>query len=482
MDLKRKLNEECGVAGIIGMPDASYYAYLCLYALQHRGQEACGIVSFNGDTIDAQTHFKRSFGLVSEVFKRDDFPRLAGKCAVGHVRYSTSGSKKEQNIQPFNFKSIFGHIAIAHNGNLTNAQKIKDDLVQEGSIFQSDVDSEVFMHLLAKSLGSTIAEKIKSTVLKVAGAYSLVISTHDRMFAIRDPHGFRPLVIGKKGDAFLAVSETCALDLVGAEFIREVEPGEIVEMTIGGELNSYKFSEATPKFCAFEPIYFARPDSKIFEEEIYTHRRNIGEQLAEEAPAEADTIFAVPDSGVPMAIGYGDKLNLPVELGLVRNHYVGRTFIQPDQNIRDFAVKLKLNPVKSVLKGKSVVVVDDSLVRGTTCKKIIRMIRAAGAKKIHVRIGSPPITHSCYYGVDTPKRNNLLASQSTVDQICQKLGADSIAFLSQEGLQKVLNKNSSENKYCLACFNGKYPVDPMEKISIEPTDELGTGLSAKLML
>jgi len=464
LSFPRKLNEECGVAGIIGHQESSYLIYLCLYALQHRGQEGCGIVTLSGNDF----YSKRSHGLVSESFQSQDFSTLPGDQAVGHVRYSTQGGSSLNNIQPFSFNSSLGKMAIAHNGNLTNASAQKKELEASGSIFSSSVDSEIFMHLLAKATGDDFVSRMKHVVDVVDGAYSLVVMAENALYGVRDPFGFRPLVIGKKGDAYILVSESCALDLIEAEYVRDVEPGEVVILRPGQEIESHFIGPKKQKsFCAFEPIYFARPDSKVHDEDIYSLRRRMGEELAKEFAVEADTVFAVPDSGVPMAIGYGAKLNIPVELGLVRNHYVGRTFIQPDQEIRDFGVRLKLNPVSSVIKGKKIVVVDDSLVRGTTAKKIVRLLRQAGASEIHLRIGSPPITHSCFYGVDTPSREKLLAAQKKTQEIKEQLEVDSLAFLSVDGLKSAL---SSEQGYCLACFTGNYPENIHHEIPKQPTD------------
>ncbi len=465
MSISRKLHEECGVAAIIGHQEASYLIYLCLYALQHRGQEGCGIVSI----ANHEFHSKRSHGLVSESFQSQDFGGLPGDQAIGHVRYSTQGGSSLNNIQPFSFNSSLGKMAIAHNGNLTNAASMKKDLESSGSIFSSSVDSEIFMHLLAKATGNHFIDRMKHAMESVDGAYALAVMTEDALYGVRDPFGFRPLVIGKKDEAYILVSESCALDLIEADYVRDVEPGETVVLRPGSPIEShYLVPKKQASYCAFEPIYFARPDSKIHDEDIYSLRRNMGEQLAEESAVEADTVFAVPDSGVPMAIGYGAKLNIPVELGLVRNHYVGRTFIQPNQEIRDFGVRLKLNPVSSVIKGKKIVVVDDSLVRGTTAKKIVRLLRQAGASEIHLRIGSPPITHSCFYGVDTPSREKLLAAQKKIEEIKQQLAVDSLAFLSVDGLKKAL---SSKQGYCLACFTGKYPEKIHHDIPKQPTDK-----------
>ncbi len=469
--LGQKLYEECGVVGIIGDPDAANIAYLSLYALQHRGQEACGIV-----TCDEKGHFhdhKRE-GLVADAFTPEDLDHLPGNLAIGHVRYSTSGGRLAQNIQPFFFKSNLGPIGIAHNGNLTNASSLRQQLEDDGAIFTSTSDTEVFMHLIARSQKGNLVERISEAMERVDGAYSVVLMTADELYCFKDPHGFRPLAIGRRGDAVVVASETCALDLVEANYDREVKPGELVCFSRELKEKSYFYPHLNKprSFCSFEPIYFARPDSKSDGETFYDQRKRLGYTLAEEAPAEgADVVFPVPDSGVPMAVGYSQASGVPFELGLIRNHYVGRTFIEPSQSIRDFGVKLKLNPVDHIIRGKRVVVIDDSIVRGTTSEKIIRMIRNAGAKEVHVRIGSPPITHSCYFGVDTPKRKKLLAAQYNVREICEKIGADSLAFLSEKGLKKTLNNSSDlERGYCYGCFSGKYPAPIHDDYSREPTD------------
>lgn len=462
-----KLKEECGVAGVIGDSEAANLIYLSLYALQHRGQEACGIVTFEGEN---KYHNHKSFGLVGDGFNKDILATLKGSMGLGHNRYSTFGGRLLQNIQPFYFNTPLGGTAIAHNGNVTNADSLQKELEEKGSIFQSTSDSEVFMHLLARSKKTSILERTKDAAEIAKGAFSLIVLHNESMIAVRDPFGFRPLVLGKKGEAFIVVSETCALDLIGAEYIRDVEPGEILEITRSGMMTSEFISrKVTKSFCSFEPIYFARPDSLIAGKSIYHFRKRMGQILSEESDVEADVVIAVPDSGVPMAMGYSEKSGIPLELGLVRNHYVGRTFIEPSQSIRDFGVKLKLNPVTNVLKGKRVVVVDDSLVRGTTSIKILRMIRQAGAKEIHFRLGSPPITHSCYFGVDTPSRDQLLAAQKNIEKIRKYIGADTLAFLSNEGLKKALESSN----YCMGCFTGNYPEEIFRQIPGAPTDDMG---------
>ncbi len=474
------LREECGVVGVIGAQEAANWVYLGLFAQQHRGQEGCGIVTLDMKVAakDSLFNVHKGFGLVAETFNPEILARLGGDAAIGHVRYSTQGGHIIQNVQPFYFTTVLGPLAIAHNGNLTNGTKIRQELEASGSIFQSTSDTEVFVHLIARADQPTILGRIFEAMKKVNGAYSMTLLAKDKLFAVRDPFGFRPLVIGKKGDSYVVTSETCALDLIDAEFVREVAPGEVVELTTSGMTSHFPLEKKKPAFCSFEPIYFARPDSRVFGEEIYTLRRKMGTILAKEAPAKgADIVIAVPDSGVPMAIGYSEESGLPHELGLVRNHYVGRTFIQPAQEIRDFGVRLKLNPVLSVLKGKRVVVVDDSIVRGTTSAKIIRMIRQAGAREIHLRIGSPPITHSCFYGVDTPVRSRLLAAQKDVPAIRELLGCDSLAYLSVDGLRQALSE-AGEGKYCTACFTGRYPEKIHAEIPSQPTDAQGPGTRA----
>ncbi len=469
-----ELHEECGVVGVLGDPEAANLIYLGLYALQHRGQEACGIVTFDER---GQTFAHKTFGLVADGITKDVLDKLPGSNGVGHVRYSTQGGKSVQNIQPFSFNSSLGPLAIAHNGNLTNAKNLRAELEAGGSIFHSTSDTEVFMHLLARSRAKSLSERIAEVMRQVKGAYSLIISTPDRLFALRDPFGFRPLVIGRRGTAWIVASETCALDLLDAKFEREVAPGELIEF-VGDKMQaSFPTEQHKGGFCSFEPIYFARPDSRIFGQEMYAVRKRIGAELAKEAHVSADVVIAVPDSGTPMAMGYAEECQLPLETGLVRNHYVGRTFIEPTQAIRDFGVKLKLNPVHSVLKDKRVIVIDDSIVRGTTSAKIIRILRNAGAKEIHMRIGSPPITHSCFFGVDTPERGKLLAAQKNVEQMRTFIGSDSLAFLSLGALQRALGDNAA-GKYCFGCFSGKYPEDVCTEIPVQPTDKEGPGLRA----
>lgn len=498
-----ELNEECGVMGVIGDSDASNLIYLGLYALQHRGQEACGIVtldntgsnssdkslelseasdnlkSFDEDRPNVKLRSHKARGLVAEAFSKEILKKLTGDIGIGHNRYSTSGGSELENIQPFHFRSsAHGPLALAHNGNLTNAHILRKELEVAGSIFTSTSDTEVFSHLLARSQAHTLGEKIVDTLVRVKGGFSFILCGEDHLYAARDPNGLRPLVIGKRGSAYVVASETCALDLIDAEYVREVEPGEIVKIGRTSELEShFPFGKTARTFCSFEPIYFSRPDSRYGKSSVYNIRKKMGEVLADEYPLEADLVIAIPDSGVPMAIGYSQATGIPLELGLIRNHYVGRTFIEPSQAIRDFGVKLKLNAVEGILRDKRVVVIDDSIVRGTTSTKIVRMLRKAGAREVHFRIGSPPITHSCFYGVSTPDRKRLLAAQITVDQIRELLDADSLAYLSAKGLSRALG--SGQDGHCMACFTGNYPVEVFAKITPQPTDTDGPGEYAK---
>jgi len=459
----------CGIIGIIGDPLASQLAYFGLYALQHRGQEACGIVSFDTSG-DGELSSHKDFGLVNEVFKEDTLKKLLGNLAIGHVRYATQGGHSAYNIQPFLFRSAkFGPITIAHNGNLTNAKELRKELEEKGSIFTSTSDSEVILHLIARTKSETIEECLKEVSRRICGAYSIVLATQNKLYGIRDPFGFRPLVFGRKGKAFILASESCALDLLDAQYLRDVKPGELLSINPENFFSTTLPKEITPRYCAFEPIYFSRPDSLLEKETVYSYRKAMGKALAHEEKLDADFVIAVPDSGVPAAIGYAEASGIPLELGLVRNHYVGRTFIEPTQAIRDFRVKLKLNPVSSVLRDKRIVVIDDSIVRGTTSRKIIRLLRDAGAKEIHLRISSPPIAYSCHYGVSTPTRDNLLAAQNKLPAMADILGVDTLKFLSLESLKKVLEKGT-RTKHCHACFNGLYPEEIFCKIPIAPAD------------
>lgn len=448
--LDEHFHDQCGVFGIFNSKEAANLTYLGLYALQHRGQESAGIISSDGYAL----HTHRQMGLVADIFSQDVLAKLPGLSAIGHVRYSTAGGSMLKNAQPFVVEYSRGAIAIAHNGNLTNAQSVRDELEAYGSIFQSTMDTEVIVHLIALSTDASIEDRIVSALKRVEGAYSLCFLTEDKLIGARDPNGFRPLILGKLNDAYVLASESCAFDLIDAEYVREIEPGEMVIIDKDGIVSYKPFEKITQTRCVFEHIYFARPDSLVFGNNVYEMRKAFGRQLAKERPVEADVVIPVPDSGVPAAIGYAQEAGLPFELGLIRNHYVGRTFIEPHQNIRHFGVKIKLNALPGFLKGKRVVVVDDSLVRGTTSRKIIKMIRDAGAKEIHLRLSSPPIISPCYYGIDTPNKSELIASSHSIDEIEKYVTADTVAYLSVEGLAKVAGSQG----YCNACFTGKYPV------------------------
>jgi amidophosphoribosyltransferase len=447
----------CGIFGIYNHPEASNITYLGLYSLQHRGQESAGIVSSDGKHL----HHFRQMGLVSEVFNRDTLKTLSGRSAIGHVRYSTAGSSELKNAQPFTVEYAKGGVSIAHNGNLTNAFLIKSELESDGSIFQSNMDTEVIVHLIARSKEKTFTERTIQALQKVEGAYSLLFLTEKEMVAARDPFGFRPLILGELKDSPVVASETCAFDLIGAKFIREIEPGEII-LVNGDGIQSFKpFPSAQPHQCIFEFIYFARPDSNIFHRNVYEVRKSLGVQLAKESPAGVDMVVPIPDSGFPATIGYAQESRIPLELGMIRNHYVGRTFIEPGERIRHFGVKIKLNPVKGLMEGKRIVTVDDSIVRATTSRKINRMFKSAGVKEIHVRISSPPITHPCFFGIDTPRKSELIASSHKLKEIQKFINATSLNYLSLDGLKKCMK--SEEEDFCYACFTGDYPIAcPME--------------------
>ncbi len=444
-------HEECGVFGIYGHPDAANLTYLGLYALQHRGQESAGIVSTDGK----EMYNQKSMGLVADIFTEDRIKKLPGHVAIGHNRYSTAGGSISLNIQPLLVNFALGALAIAHNGNIVNAGILKAELEAYGSIFQSTSDSEVVIHLIAQSRMATIHDRIVEALSHVQGAYSLLLLTENELIAVRDPHGFRPLSLGELDGAYVVASETCAFDLIEATYIRDIEPGEMVVINSAGIRSFFPFKHADPSHCIFEFIYFARPDSMVFGQNVYTIRKEFGRQLARESRVEADVVVPVPDSGVPAALGFAEESGIPFDTGLIRNHYVGRTFIEPRQSIRHFGVKIKLNPVRDALKGKRVVVVDDSIVRGTTSKKIIKMIRNAGASEVHMRISSPPTTHPCFYGIDTPTRQELIASSHNVEEIRKYITADTLNYISLEGIQRVVNRPIN---YCTACFDGDYPV------------------------
>ena len=447
----------CGIFGIIGHEEASNIVYLGLHSLQHRGQESAGIVS----AADGVFHRDAGMGLVSDRFDEAALSQLPGNAAIGHVRYSTSGVSSLRNAQPFVFSYAHGGIALAHNGNLVNAGVVRSRLEQSGSIFQTDSDTEVLVHLMAQAREPQTIERLASALRQVTGAFSLLMLTETRMIAARDVYGFRPLVLGRLKDSVVISSETCSFDLIGAEFVREIEPGEVVVVE-GKAVRSYRPFDATRdsverRFCVFEHVYFARPDSMLNQRSVYRARAAMGKALAQEAPADADVVIAVPDSGMAAAIGYSVESELPFEMGLIRSHYVGRTFIEPQDSIRHFGVRLKLSPIRSAVSGKNIVVVDDSLVRGTTSRKIVTMLRSAGAKEVHLRISAPPTTHSCFYGIDTPTREELIASSHSVDEIRDYVGCDSLAFLSHEGLMSAVD-SEMKSGYCSACFTGNYPT------------------------
>ncbi len=448
----------CAIFGIIGDPEASNLTYLGLHALQHRGQEGAGIVSTDGE----HSFVHRRAGLVADVFNSGILSQLKGVAAIGHTRYSTAGgSNNAAALQPFHMKGSLGWLSIAHNGNLTNAAKLAADLEAEGAIFQSESDTEVILHLLARSRERDPEKALVSALRQVEGAYSLLVMNHEKLIAFRDPYGFRPLVMGTLRGSPVFASETCAFDLMGAQYIREVQPGEMIVVPLSNPSAMRSISPFAPaprKRCVFEHVYFARPDSLLYEQRVYQMRKNLGIQLAQEQPASgANVVIPVPDSGVPAAIGFAEASGIPFDMGIIRSHYIGRTFIEPQQSIRDFGVKLKLSPVRSVVEGKDVVIVDDSLVRGTTSRKLIQHLRDAGARKVHFRISAPPTKYSCFYGIDTPTRNELLASRYDIEAISRQIGADTLGYLSLEGLMKV-TESASGPGFCHACFSGDYPT------------------------
>ena len=447
-------NEECGVMGVVGVGNAAEIAALGLHALQHRGQEATGVVA-----CDDQGTFRvaKGIGLVADVYRGDTLATLAGSLAIGHNRYSTAGGLTLENTQPLRVVYRGGPLALAHNGNLTNARVVRQGLEESGSIFQTTLDTEIFLHLLALAATDDVEEALTEAARQVEGAYSLVVLTRESVIALRDPHGFRPLCIGRLGDGYVVASETCALDLVGADFLREVLPGEMVTIDPHGMRTRQALAPAgAPQHCIFEHIYFSRPDSRVFGDSVDAVRRRLGHRLAAEHPADADLVIAVPDSSNSIALGFSEASGLRYELALIRNHYVGRTFIQPQQAGRDFGVRVKFNPVREILDGKRVVVVDDSIVRGTTSRKLVRLLRRAGAREVHFRVGSPPVTHPCFYGIDTPSRRELIGALKSVDEIREYLGVESLGYLSLAGL---LACEKEPRYYCRACFTGQYPVE-----------------------
>ena len=464
-----KLKEECGIFGVFGLTDAANFVALGLHALQHRGQEAGGIVSY-----DATSGFNsaRRFGYVRDNFtKASLMETLPGQLAIGHVRYSTTGSKgatQIRDVQPFFGEFSMGGAAIAHNGNLTNASALRRELIERGSIFQSSSDSECIIHLMARSIQQNLSERIKDALRRVEGAFSIVAMTSSKLIGVRDALGVRPLVLGRLGEGWALSSETCGLDIIGAEFIREIEPGEMVVIDARGIQSTRPFAPARPRFCIFEHVYFSRPDSILGGRSVYENRRQIGVELAREAPVDADLVCPVPDSGTPAAIGYSQESGIPYAMGIIRNQYMGRTFIEPTESIRNMGVRLKLNVNRALIKGKRVILVDDSVVRGTTSRKIKDMILDAGAAEVHFRIASPPTAWPCFYGVDTPERSKLLAANMSEDEMRAWIGVDSLRFVSMDGLYRAvgeaMGRNAQAPQYCDACFSGQYPVSPSDKI------------------
>ncbi|MBT5264784.1 MAG: amidophosphoribosyltransferase [Rhodospirillaceae bacterium] len=455
------LREECAVFGIYGTTDAAAHTALGLHALQHRGQEATGIVACNGE----QFHAHRGLGHVGENFAGDNagaVDKLIGYAAIGHNRYSTTGVPNLRNVQPLFADFEFGGLALCHNGNLTNALELRTQMVHEGSLFQSTTDSETIIHLIARSRQATVIDRVVDALRQIEGAYSVVCLTKNMVVGVRDPLGVRPLVLGQIGEAYILASETCALDIIGADFVRDIEPGEMVVLDDSGVHSIRPFAEQNRRFCVFEYIYFSRPDSVVEGLSVYEARKSIGRELAKENQAPADVVIPVPDSGVPAAIGYAEAAGVPFELGIIRNHYVGRTFIEPTDHVRHLGVKLKHNANRAQINGKRVVLVDDSIVRGTTSTKIVEMVRAAGATEVHMRIASPPTSYSCYYGVDTPKREKLLAARMSVEEMAREIGVDSLAFISLDGLYRAMGASEGRDpdapSYCDACFTGDYPI------------------------
>jgi len=448
------MNEKCAVVGIFGHKEASELAYFSLHSLQHRGQEAAGISSSDGTKL----HTIKDRGLVMKVFDENKLATLKGEAAIGHTRYSTAGDDSILDAQPVFARYDLGEMAIVHNGNLTNAEEVRNKLIEKGAIFQTFMDTENLIHLIAKSSKEKLLDRIIDGVQKIEGAFSLVFLSRTKMFAMRDRHGFRPLSLGRlPNGGYIVASETCAFDLVGAEYIRDVEPGELLIFEKDKAPKSIKVFESTPKHCIFEYVYFARPDSTVFGQSVYETRKNMGKELAKINPIEADVVIPVPDGGVPSAIGYAQESGIPYEMGIMRNHYIGRTFIEPTQKMRDLKVKMKLSPMTNIIKGKRVIVIDDSIVRGTTSRRIIRMLKEAGATEVHMRVSSPPTTDPCFYGVDTPSKENLIAANMTTQEICDYIEADSLAYLDEVSLLKSVNANG-EDKYCTACFTGKYVI------------------------
>ncbi|MBU0485460.1 MAG: amidophosphoribosyltransferase [Proteobacteria bacterium] len=447
--------DECGVCGIFGHPDAAKLTYFGLYALQHRGQESAGIVSADGDKI----HQHLGMGLVSEVFNEENLKVLTGHLSIGHVRYSTTGESSVVNAQPFTATHLGGTLSVAHNGNLVNIRALREELERDGSIFQSTMDSEVVIHLMARNSQLAFEEAILQTVSKIKGAYSMLLMTRDKLVAVRDPNGFRPLCLGKLNNgSHVVASETCALDLIEATYVRDIEPGEILIIDDSGLNSIYMDKAERESCCIFEHVYFARPDSDIFGFNVYQSRKRMGEILARECRVEADFVMPFPDSGNYAAIGYSQASGIPLEMGVIRNHYVGRTFIQPTQSMRDFSVRVKLNPIRTFLEGKRVIIIEDSIIRGTTGRSRVKSLKDVGVKEVHMMISCPPTRNPCYYGIDFPSGGELIANSKTIDEIRDHLGLDSLHYLSLAGLVEATGMKA--DKFCLACFNGDYPIEP----------------------
>ncbi len=460
-----RFHEECGIFGVCGHSEAANLTYLGLHGLQHRGQESAGIVSSNGERLFEE----KGMGQVARIFKKGPLEKLKGDLAIGHVRYSTAGTSTLGNAQPFRIDSRKGELAIAHNGNLVNAFSLRDALERAGSIFRTGSDTEVILHLIARSPQQDLEAAIVDALKQVRGAYSLVFITRDRIIGVRDPRGFRPLSLGRLGPAHILTSESCALDLLDATFVRDLDPGEMVVIGAGGVTSYRPFPPEPVSQCIFEHVYFSRPDSRVFGRSVHEVRKRLGRELAREQPVEADIIVPVPDSGMYAALGFSEESRIPLEFGLVRNHYVGRTFIEPRQAIRHFGVKLKLNPVRALLDNRRVVLIDDSIVRGTTSRKIVSMVRAAGAREVHMRVSSAPTVGPCYYGVDTPRRAELIASTHSVDEIRRYIRADSLGYLSLEGMERAVEENRS---FCTSCYTNRYPVafpeeEQAQKVAVE---------------
>ncbi|MUK88443.1 amidophosphoribosyltransferase [Ornithinibacillus sp. L9] len=451
----RGLNEECGVFGIWGHEKAAEITYYGLHALQHRGQEGAGVVTTDGENLKLH----KGQGLVNDVFKRVDFSKLSGHAAIGHVRYATQGERTIDNVQPLLFRSQTGSMALAHNGNIMNAFKLRGELESTGSILQTSSDTEVLAHLIKRSEKLSVQEALTDALQSLVGAYAFILLNEDKMYVALDPRGLRPLSIGRLGDAYVVASETCAFDIIGATYEREVQPGELITISDMG-METIRFAtQEQRRLCAMEYVYFSRPDSDLNEVNVHASRKKMGIELAKESPVEADIVTGVPDSSISAAIGYAEESGIPYEIGLIKNRYTGRTFIQPSQELREQGVKMKLSPVRGIVEGKRVIMIDDSIVRGTTSRRIVRMLKEAGAKEVHVRIASPSIQNPCYYGIDMSTKQELIAANHSIDEICEIIGADSVAYLSAEGLEQAIVKNDSINQgVCMACMTGNYPV------------------------